>query len=76
MSRHGSRAVFFSLLLGDALLQQFFLGVLPHELAIHEHIVLATMNESFHLCSIARDLSYGEVLDELLSPIKARGRHH
>ena len=56
-------------LLNNALLQYFFLRILPHKLAIEEDIMLASPDEAFqdHFIFICMDLRNGgvcEILDE------------
>ena len=61
-------------LLSNALLQYFFLHILPHKLAIEEDIMLASPDEAFQdhfifICMDLRNSSVCEILDERDAPV-------
>ena len=58
--------------MGDALLQYPFLGTFPHQVPVHQHVMLAATDEAFSFGLIGGYLGAGEVLDELLPPIGSR----
>ena len=61
--------------MGDAFLQYPFLGTFPHQVPIHQHVMLATVNEAFSFSLVGGYVGAGEVLDELFPPIYDRRRY-
>ena len=58
--------------MGDAFLEYTFLGTFPHQVPIHQHVMLAAMDEVFSFSLIGGYVDAGEVLDELFPPIGSR----
>ena len=61
--------------MGDAFLQYSFLDIFPHQVPIHQHVMLAAVNEVFSFNLVDGYVSAGEVLDELFPPIYGRRRY-
>ena len=61
-----------SLFLGDAFLQYPFLDTFPHQVVIHQHVMLAAMDGAFSFDLIGGYIGASEVLDELFPPYGRR----
>ena len=61
--------------MGDAFLQYPFLGTFPHQVPVHQHVMLAAVNEAFSFGLVSGYVGAGEVLDELSPPIYGRRRY-
>ena len=60
----------------DAFLQYPFLGALPHQVTIYQHVMLTSANEAFSFGLIGEYFGAGEVFDELLPPVGGRRRYY
>ena len=61
--------------MGDAFLQYPFLGTFPDQVAVHQHIMLASTDLEFGFSLVGGYFGAGEVLDELFPPIGGRRRY-
>ena len=62
--------------MGDVFLQYPFLGTFPHQVPVHQHVMLAAMVEAFSFNLISRYVGVGEVLDDLFPSIYGRRRYY
>ena len=61
--------------MGDTFLQYPFLGTFPHQVPIHQHVMLAVTNEAFSFGLVSGYVSAGEVLVELFPLIYDQQRY-